>query len=168
MRLRGSYLLYLLIHNIWFKWWHHSFPTLPGVASGRTGMYNGCTEPEPPPDLCCHTPSDMSGDEIMYNTRASRLLAGSWGEDEECWYEQELAQSTILRILARIFGYAPMFEPSDSDCSCAFCNTGQAVDVSSCGQSSLVYGECYGCHAQPGQAESAMDVCYRATSDVSS
>ena len=55
-------------------------------------------------DVFCHTPSDMSDDEVMANERASRIEAGSWGQGDERWYERELAASLILRILARVCG----------------------------------------------------------------
>jgi hypothetical protein len=58
-----------------------------------------------------HTPSDMSVDEQMFNERSSRLEAGSWGSSEERWYSEGLAESLILRIYARIFGFAPLEEP---------------------------------------------------------
>ena len=58
-----------------------------------------------------HTPSDMYVDEWMFNERSSRLEAGSWSSSEERWYSEGLAESLILRIYARIFGFAPLEEP---------------------------------------------------------
>ena len=44
--------------------------------------------------------------------RESRLAAGSWDSECEAWFEHELAGSALLRVYARIYGFAPMLEPS--------------------------------------------------------
>ena len=59
-----------------------------------------------------HTPSDLSADTLGCLDRESRLAAGSWDSECEAWFEHELAGSALLRVYARIYGFAPMLEPS--------------------------------------------------------
>ena len=58
-----------------------------------------------------HTPSDLSADTLGHLERESRKAAGSWDSECETYFEHELARSALLRVYARIFGFAVLLEP---------------------------------------------------------
>ena len=53
-----------------------------------------------------HTPSDLSADTLGHLERESWKAAGSWDSECETYFVHELARSALLRVYARIFGFA--------------------------------------------------------------
>ena len=51
-----------------------------------------------------HTPSDMSAYELCNNERASRIEAGSWDCECECWFKHTMARYAIVRAYIKLFG----------------------------------------------------------------
>ena len=53
-----------------------------------------------------HTASDLSADTLGHLEQESRKAAASWDSECETYFVHELARSALLRVYARIFGFA--------------------------------------------------------------
>ena len=62
-----------------------------------------------------HTDSEWSADMLAQVERQALIIEEEWDEDDERGFARELAQSLVLRIFARIYGFAPVEEPPCSD-----------------------------------------------------